>query len=110
MGVAGIVVRFFAILLFTVTTFQGTLVSRCMQSWLFRHLGLLSYSLYLFHISVMTIIEPYQLKNERLFIVTFLISYVVAIVSYVSIEKPFLSLKPKAKRATVVPLKPELAF
>jgi peptidoglycan/LPS O-acetylase OafA/YrhL len=78
---------------------SGNLAGRLLQSRFFRHLGLLSYSLYLFHVPVML-----QLKNcgfreekERLFIVVFAITYAIAFLSYLIIEKPLLMLKPKRR-------------
>jgi peptidoglycan/LPS O-acetylase OafA/YrhL len=88
----------FIVLLVGVTAFPGTLINRLMQSWPMRHLGLLSYSLYLFHVPVMMSLERYELRTESLFLVTFAITYVVACVTYLAIEKPFLMLKPKDSR------------
>ena len=72
--------------------FPETLAGRLLQSRFFRHLGLLSYSLYLFHVPVML-----QLKNcgfreekERLFIVVFAITYAIAFLSYLDDRKAVL--------------------
>ena len=89
----------FLCLLYGLCMFPETLAGRLLQSRFFRHLGLLSYSLYLFHVPVML-----QLKNcgfreekERLFIVVFAITYAIAFLSYLMIEKPLLMLKPKRR-------------
>lgn len=83
----------FVVLLVSVTVIQDSLASRWMQSWLMRHLGLLSYSLYLFHVPVAIVLEPYKLQHAGLFVATFAVTYVIAIVSYIAVEKPFLMLK-----------------
>jgi peptidoglycan/LPS O-acetylase OafA/YrhL len=93
----------FAVLLLSITVFQRSYVSRLMQSWPMRHLGLLSYSLYLFHVPIMIIVEPYGLQQSNLFIVTFAATYVAALVAYVAVEKPFLMLKPKDSQKQTLP-------
>jgi peptidoglycan/LPS O-acetylase OafA/YrhL len=85
-----------ALFLLEITLFRDSLVSRCLQSWFMRHLGLLSYGFYLFHIPVITWLGAYKL--ERSFFVVMASTYVAAIVSYVAVEKPFLMLKLSAKR------------
>ena len=67
--------------------------------WL-RHIGLLSYSLYLFHIPVMMTLKNFGFRGEARFAVVFVISWVVAWFSYILVEKPFLSMKPVPKVRT----------
>jgi peptidoglycan/LPS O-acetylase OafA/YrhL len=74
-----------------------------LRLWIARHVGLLSYSLYLFHVPVMTWLQPLQLETLELFNATLVITYVVALASYLLIEKPFLMLKPRAKRPASAP-------
>jgi peptidoglycan/LPS O-acetylase OafA/YrhL len=89
----------FGVLIFSVTVFKGSLASRWMQSWHMRHLGLLSYSLYLFHFPVLDILRTRGFLNLRLFIAAFAVTYVIAVASYILVEKPFLTLKPKGDDA-----------
>src|SRR3546814_6161352 len=63
-----------------------------------RHLGLLSYGMYLFHIPVIIILRPYNLAQEQLFLAFASLTWVIAIVGYLAVEKPFLLLKPKSVR------------
>src|SRR3546814_15593229 len=63
-----------------------------------RHLGLLSYGMYLFHIPVIIILRPYNLAQEQLFLAVASLTWVIAIVGYLAVEKPFLLLKPKSVR------------
>jgi peptidoglycan/LPS O-acetylase OafA/YrhL len=88
------------------------MASRVMQSWFLRHVGLLSYSLYLFHLPVIGCLEPYGLKGAALFIATFAVSYLIALTTYIFVEKPFLMLKPKSGPPTELsglstPLEPQ---
>jgi peptidoglycan/LPS O-acetylase OafA/YrhL len=82
-------------LLLCVTLFPASLIARWMRSWPMRHVGLLSYSLYLFHVPVIMALEPWGLQGVRLFAATFAASYAIAIVTYLAIEKPALMLKSK---------------
>jgi peptidoglycan/LPS O-acetylase OafA/YrhL len=87
----------FVMLLVGVTAFSRTLASRWVQSWPMRHIGLLSYSLYLFHVPVLMLLEPHGIEGALLFLSAFAITYFIAIISYLAVEKPFLMLKPKAR-------------
>jgi peptidoglycan/LPS O-acetylase OafA/YrhL len=60
-----------------------------------RHFGLLSYSLYLFHVPVMRLLHPLGLSGSPLFAAMLTCTYGAAVVSYLLIEKPFLLMKPK---------------
>ncbi len=87
----------FSLLLYSVTVFQNSWPSRLLQSWPLRHLGLLSYSLYLFHMPIMLQMRGFGFKHEGFFIAVFCITYPAALLSYILIEKPFLMLKPAKK-------------
>ncbi len=87
----------FLILFFSVTTYKENKASQFLQGYFLRHIGLLSYSLYLFHMPIFLNLRRFGFDSEGLFFTTLLISYITALISYVLIEKPFLMLKP-AKR------------
>ena len=88
----------FLILLVTVTTYTDTAASKFLQSPLLRHLGLLSYSLYLFHMLILKHLSKYYgISKEELFVAVLVISWFIAIISYLAIEKPFLMFKSKKK-------------
>jgi peptidoglycan/LPS O-acetylase OafA/YrhL len=87
----------FVILLLGVTVFQRSIISRLMRSWPMRHLGLLSYSLYLFHVPVIIALERHG-SEDWLLLKTLAGTYVIAILSYLTVEKPFLMLKPMGAR------------
>lgn len=93
----------FVLFLVGVTTAPWSIASRLMQSGVMRHFGLLSYSLYLFHVPIGIAIEPSGLKGVALFAAVLSASYVAAVVSYLVVEKPFLMLKPKMPRSTTPP-------
>jgi peptidoglycan/LPS O-acetylase OafA/YrhL len=85
----------FAMLLFNVTVYPQSIIGRGLQSWFVCHLGLLSYSLYLFHIPVSMHLRALGMASgTRLFVATFCITYIAACISYLVVEKPFLALKP----------------
>lgn len=85
----------FILLLVGLTNSEGAFASRMLRSWPMRHIGLLSYSLYLFHFSVLTWLSTLGLVAAELFAATFAVTYVIAIASYLLVEKPFLMLKPR---------------
>jgi peptidoglycan/LPS O-acetylase OafA/YrhL len=85
----------FFLLLIGITTSERAFTSRLMRSWIMRHIGLLSYSFYLFHFTVSTWLWAFGLRTTELFAATFAATYVISIASYLLIEKPFLMLKPK---------------
>jgi peptidoglycan/LPS O-acetylase OafA/YrhL len=87
------------------TVCRDSKASRLMQSWLLRHFGLLSYSIYLFHVPVLLLIEHMGFKGNGLFIAVMGGVYPVAILSYVLIEKPFLMLKPRGAKSPAAPLR-----
>ena len=85
----------FLLLLYTLTTYSESKPARFIQWYFFRHIGLLSYSLYLFHMPVFLQLRQFGFKNEGMFFAVLGISYVFAVLSYLLVEKPFLSLKIK---------------
>ncbi len=85
----------YSLLLLSVTTYTTTLGAKFLQSALLRHLGLISYSLYLFHMHFIQVLQPQGFRNEGLFIAVFAISWIIALITYITIEKPFMLLKPK---------------
>ena len=91
----------FLILLVSVTTYTNTVASKFLQSPLLRHLGLLSYSLYLFHMLILKHLSKYyELKGEELFVAVLIITWVISIISYLAIEKPFLMFKSKKTKTS----------
>jgi peptidoglycan/LPS O-acetylase OafA/YrhL len=85
----------FILLLAGMTNSQNALVSRMLRSWFMRHIGLLSYSLYLYHFSISVWLWTFGLRETWLFAATFAVTYAISIASYLAVEKPFLMLKPK---------------
>jgi peptidoglycan/LPS O-acetylase OafA/YrhL len=85
----------FLLLLVGTANSESAFTSRLLQSWIMRHLGLLSYSLYLFHVPVMTWLRPWQFEGNQLFAITLAATYLVAVAVYLIVEKPFLMLKPR---------------
>lgn len=85
----------FILLLTGMTINEDAFTSRMLRSWIMRHIGLLSYSLYLFHFTVSTWLSALGLVESELFAATFALTYVIAIASYLLVEKPFLMLKPR---------------
>jgi peptidoglycan/LPS O-acetylase OafA/YrhL len=76
-----------------VTYYEKSWVSRFLQSYWLRHFGLISYSLYLFHMPVLLKLRRFGFKEGGLFFITLIITYLLAYLSYVAVEKPFLLLK-----------------
>ena len=86
----------FCVLLITSTRFPAFWLSRSLSLFAFRHVGLLSYSIYLFHMPVMLHLKAwFQLRELTLFLATLAISYLIAWLTYILLEKPFLGLKKK---------------
>lgn len=46
---------------------------------------------------IMLQLRHYGFKHEGFFVVVFIVTYIVALLSYITIEKPFLMFKLKAK-------------
>lgn len=88
---------FFLVLILSVTLFSDTAPGRFLQSPLLRHLGLLSFSLYLFHMSILLNLQRMGFRYEGLFVAVLCLSWFIALFTYLCIEKPFLMLKPKRR-------------
>lgn len=84
----------FFLMVYGATTFTRSWANWLLQAPFLRHMGLLSYSLYLFHVPIMMKLSNLGLTREALFIVVLAISWVVAWFSYILVEKPFLGMKP----------------
>lgn len=88
----------FFVLMFSVTRYRHSFSSRFLKSYFLRHIGLLSYSLYLFHMPVLLKLEKIGFKHEGMFAAVFILTYTIAILTYILIEKPFLNLKYSFRR------------
>ena len=84
-----------AMLVAAIALTRGSLLSRVLSSQPLRALGLVSFSLYLVHPIIMQVLQKsilhytdYCLSGPFLFMITLLVSYVCACVSYSFIEKP----------------------
>ena len=98
----------FFMLIFTVTRYGQCAPSRFLRLYFLRHIGLLSYSLYLFHMPVLLKMKPvlikmseYGVSQEGMFAIIFIITYSIAIMAYILIEKPFLNLKYKLPASSI---------
>ncbi len=89
----GVWLFLFMVFFFALITYTRSIVYRVLSSFFFRHIGLLSYSLYLSHMFTLNYLRSIGFKDEGLFFATLFISYLIALLSYVFIEKPFLMLK-----------------
>ncbi|WP_028578842.1 acyltransferase family protein [Desulfogranum japonicum] len=83
----------FMILFTTVTSYEKGVASDIVKNYFLRHIGLLSYSIYLIHMLIILQFKYIGLQNEGKFIFVFLVSYIYAFISYLIIEKPFIHLK-----------------
>jgi peptidoglycan/LPS O-acetylase OafA/YrhL len=99
----------FFLLVYGATNYPGSWAGRFTQLRFLRHMGLLSYSLYLFHFPIIMELQKFGFRGgEGLFVVVFVTSWVVAWFSYILVEKPFLGMKPRpqAMRLTSVKTTP----
>lgn len=94
-GIPNVWLILFTIFFFSLVSYREGLVYNILTGFFFRHIGLLSYSIYLVHMILMLKLRKIGLAREGLFIAVFSTSYIVALVSYVTVEKPFLLLKGK---------------
>jgi len=90
----------FLILVYGATNWPASWAGQILQARWLRHIGLLSYSLYLFHMPIMIALKNFGFRGEARFVVVFVISWVGAWFSYILVEKPFLSMKPVSKIRT----------
>lgn len=75
------------------TVYRHSFLNKVLSNWFLRHIGLLSYSIYLYHMNVMFILQRKGFTGEKLFFTVFFGAYLAAYISYILIEKPALSLK-----------------
>jgi peptidoglycan/LPS O-acetylase OafA/YrhL len=68
---------------------------RLLVGYPLRHIGLLSYSIYLSHMTILQYFSPEGLKGEFLFLFVLTATYVLALLTYIMIEKPFLKIKKR---------------
>lgn len=87
----------FCIFLGAITLNKTCAVSRLLNSYFFRHIGLLSYGIYLLHMIFLQLLLPQKLSAPLLFAAVFGFTYLAALLSYSFIEKPFLLLKTSTK-------------
>ncbi len=85
----------FTILFLAAISIEGRLVNRFLTVWFLRHIGLLSYSIYIIHMSIRFKISQHGVTAETLFFTVLLSSYCFAYASYIVLEKPFLMLKKR---------------
>lgn len=85
----------FFLLVYGATNYPGSWAGRFTQLSFLRHMGLLSYSLYLFHFPIMAELQKYGFKEEGLFVAVLAASWVVAWFAYILVERPFLGIKPR---------------
>ncbi|MCP5060719.1 MAG: acyltransferase [bacterium] len=88
----------FSLLTIDVVSRPKGLVGRILALRFVRLAGLLSYSKYLFHLPVMLILASRIVDPEGLFAATLAISYGVAWLAYILVERPALGLKSKYVR------------
>lgn len=87
----------FNVFLAAITLNKTCAVSRLLNTYFFRHIGLLSYGMYLLHMIFLQLLLPQKLSAPLLFVCVFGLTYLAALLSYALIEKPFLSLKNSTK-------------
>ncbi len=83
----------FTVFFFSLIIYSKGIVHGILIHYFFRHIGLLSYSLYLSHMTIRKYLTQYGFEHEGLFFSTLICSYLIALVTYIVIEKPFLILK-----------------
>jgi peptidoglycan/LPS O-acetylase OafA/YrhL len=84
-----------AALLFSLSVYPDSFAGRVFSSRPMRHIGLLSYGLYLFHMPVLAWLHQRGYRGIELFAGVASLTYIVALVSYLIIEKPAMMLKPR---------------
>lgn len=84
-------------LIFSILAARGTLIDRILSSVVLRAIGLVSFSLYIFHPLVINCLRKgvgyysgYPISGVPLFVSTLVVSYIVACFAYTYIERPFL--------------------
>lgn len=85
----------FILFFFTLTFYNTGVTKKILESYFFRHMGLLSFSIYLSHMVILKKLLSLGFRNEGLFFAVLFLSYLVSLCSYITVEKPFLLLKKK---------------
>lgn len=85
----------FVVFFFTLTFYETGVTKKILESYFFRHIGLLSFSIYLSHMIILRKLLALGFRNEGLFFSVLFVSYLVSLLSYIIVEKPFLLLKKK---------------
>ena len=83
----------FSLLFLACTTYKVGPLNYFFRIWFFRHIGLLSYSIYIIHMNIQFSLMGKGLSPETLFLTVFFLAYLYSFASYVVIEKPFLGIK-----------------
>lgn len=82
---------FYASFLLIVVTFRDGLFARLMRhSWL-RHIGIISYCIYLIHMEVIKCVPLLIPSNAGATLVSLLVTYVLAVISWNFFEKPIIT-------------------
>jgi peptidoglycan/LPS O-acetylase OafA/YrhL len=87
-----------AVLIYVAMVCEGRLTHRILSSLFLRALGLVSFSLYLFHVMVQNLFRFRVLDLERgnaLFFFTLGTTYLIACIVYSAIERPFLRIRSR---------------
>jgi peptidoglycan/LPS O-acetylase OafA/YrhL len=92
-SIANIWLLLFIIFFFSLTFYRTGVIYSLLTNYFFRHIGLLSYSIYLVHMIFLLKLAKVGFTKECLFVLVFASSYSIALLSYIVIEKPFLALK-----------------
>lgn len=92
------------LLIVAITANARSLAARFFASRPMRHIGLLSYGIYLFHFPVWMWLTPFGLSPTPLFAACSAITYVIAIASYLLIERPTLLLKTIFRAPALAPI------
>ena len=80
---------------FTLTFYQSGTTKKILECYFFRHIGLLSFSIYLSHMVILFKLKHLGFREEGLFFAVLIASYIVSLASYILVEKPLLILKKK---------------
>ena len=92
----------FGLFLFLLGENQENYINKIINLKLFQHLGLISYSIYLFHQPVFAFLNIYLFKNsiedKKYLIFAILFLYIISFLNWKFIEKPFSSIFSKNKK------------
>lgn len=80
------------------TVVRDSCLNRFLRLWIFRHIGLLSYSIYIIHMTVQFTLMNHGFRSEKLFFAVLVVAYLYAYFSYILVEKPSLNFKRMSRR------------